>query len=153
MQRSYIANLLVLTTLMSTYVFAGNLETPQDSVFIPSTSNTILLDNPNKEHLLKIVRSMVLHNKDKFVFDVKARRQRAFLLTGFIVYQTSRIVGHASIWTAAGASIVGGFTFGGPGGAAAAYLNAVATIGPASAAIETASLAIGTAASWIPGLP
>jgi hypothetical protein len=93
-----------------------------------------------------------LNNKD-YVLKARVRGDGGFLLTGVIVYQTCRVVGHASIWTAAGASIVGGFAIGGPAGAGAAYLNALATIPTATAVVESGSLAIGTAASWIPGLP
>jgi hypothetical protein len=76
-----------------------------------------------------------------------------FLLTGCIVHQVSRVVGHASIWTAAGVVVVGGFVTGGPAGGSAAYLGAVAMLPSASAAVETGALALGVAASWIPGLP
>jgi hypothetical protein len=90
---------------------------------------------------------------DEYKITAKVRGNGGFLLTGVIVYQTCRVVGHATVWTAAGVSIAGAFVAAGPAGAGAAYLNALATVPTAITVVESASLTIGTAASWIPGLP
>lgn len=75
-----------------------------------------------------------------------------FLLTGVVVYQASRIIGHTGIWVSTGIVLVGAACTG-PQNLAAAYVGALATIPSASAAVESGSLALGVAASWIPGLP
>lgn len=93
-----------------------------------------------------------MSNND-YSLKANVRGNGGFLLTGVIVHQTCRIVGHVSVWTAAGTMVVGGAITGGPAGASAAYLAALTMVGPASAAVETGSLVIGTAASFIPGLP
>jgi hypothetical protein len=140
MNCSYRAKFFALSIIISTSLIAENIEVPQKGVFAPSKLDTTV-DNSHRAY------------NDKFIHDAKIRRLGGFLLTGVIVHQTSRILGHASVWTAAGVMIVGGALSGGPAGASAAYLGALTMVGPASAAVETGSLALGVAASWIPGLP
>lgn len=150
---------ILITSIAFVSSVSANTYSQQESVFISedlddaSEQEFEAYHKDRQERLSKLVAMVVEYNqKMKDCPDLEMRRG-AFLLTGVIVYQALRWLGHASIWIAAGTSIVGGFALGGPGGAAAAYLNALATIPSASAFIETSSLVVGTAASWIPGLP
>ncbi|GMU19460.1 MAG: hypothetical protein AMXMBFR12_06520 [Candidatus Babeliales bacterium] len=75
------------------------------------------------------------------------------MLTGVIVYQGCRVIGYSGIVLASISAVSAGFAAGGPAGAVMAASAAIQASGPAAAAVETSSLAIGTAASWIPILP
>lgn len=151
---------MLITSIMFVPLVKGNADTQQESMFISedlddtSEEEFEVYQKDQQERLSKLVATLAIYKKHiQNCSDFEMRKRGAFLLTGVIVYQALRILGHASIWVAAGTSIVGGFAFGGPGGAGAAYLNALATIPSASAFVESASLTLGTAASWIPGLP
>lgn len=89
----------------------------------------------------------------EYALHAHVRGVGGFLLTGVIVYQTTRLVGHSAIWVSAGTVVVGAFVTGGPPAAGAAYLASLSAIPAASAVVESTSLTLGVAASWIPGLP
>ena len=89
----------------------------------------------------------------KYELIAKVRGDGGFLLTGVIVYQSCRVIGYSGILLGGGSAIVAGYVAGGPVGAVTAASGVIAAAPQAAAAIESGSLAIGTAASWIPGLP
>lgn len=89
----------------------------------------------------------------KYALEAKVRGDGGFLLTGVIVYNAVKYTGYAAIGVAAGGAVVTGFVTGGPVGAATAYTAALAAIPPAVAGVESGALVVGTAASFIPGLP
>jgi hypothetical protein len=89
----------------------------------------------------------------KYALEAKVRGDGGFLLTGVIVYNTCRVVGYSGIVLASIGAVSAGFVAGGPGGAVIAASAAIQASGPAAALVESSSLAIGTAASFIPVLP
>jgi hypothetical protein len=89
----------------------------------------------------------------KYLLEAKVRGDGGFLLTGVIVYNTCRVVGYSGIVLASISAVGAGFATGGPGGAVIAASAAIQASGPAAALVESSSLAIGTAASFIPLLP
>ena len=76
-----------------------------------------------------------------------------FILTGVIVYQSCRVIGYTGLVLGSMSTVAAGLLAGGPAGAFVAASAVISASAPAAAAIETGSLAIGTAASFIPLLP
>lgn len=89
----------------------------------------------------------------EYTLTAKVRGDGGFLLTGVIVYQTCRVVGYVGLAAGSTSAIVAGCVAGGPAGGFAAASAAIAAAPVAAAKIETGSLFLGTAASWIPWLP
>lgn len=89
----------------------------------------------------------------KYFINANVRGDGGFLLTGVIVYNTCRVVGYSGIVLASISAVSAGFVAGGPAGAVMAASGAIQAAGPAAALVESSSLAIGTAASFIPVLP
>ncbi|MFA5998419.1 MAG: hypothetical protein WC747_00150 [Candidatus Babeliales bacterium] len=151
--------IFTLLTVFSFVAFAEELKNVKDSVTFVSSETfdnekQALLNQEQKEQLSCMMSLFLSDEQESLtISEIEARKRGAFLLTGVIVYQTSRVVGHVGVWVSAGAMIVGGTVTGGPAGGGAAYLAALTMVGPASAAVETGSLALGTIASFIPGLP
>jgi hypothetical protein len=94
----------------------------------------------------------ISYDRDMTSFDVKTLKLGGFLLTGVIVHQTSRAIGYIGVFASAGA-VLASSVAGGPGAMGAAYLGVLNAVGPALATVETGSLILGTAASFIPLLP
>lgn len=153
MNCSYRTMFFALSLIFSTSLIAEHVDVPQN--ISDSSIISLELDNSNEEHSVNNANKecIALEDNDTVALDTKIRKVGGFLLTGVIVYQTTRIVGHAGIWISAGAMVIGGAITGGPAGAGAGYLGALTMVGPASAAVETGSLAVATAASFIPFLP
>lgn len=92
-------------------------------------------------------------NDGKYLINANVRGDGGFLLTGVIVYQGCRVIGYSGIVLASIGAVSAGFVAGGPAGAVVAASGAIQAAGPAAALVESSSLAIGTAASFIPILP
>jgi hypothetical protein len=88
-----------------------------------------------------------------YALRAKVHGDGGFLLTGVIIHQACRVVGYSGLVLGSGSAIVAGFAAGGPVGAVTAASGVIAASPAAAAQIEAGSLAIGTAASWIPWLP
>ncbi len=108
--------------------------------------------NESVSNILENETRDALAEKAKFINKVKTRKKAGFLLTGVIVHQSCRLIGYVSVGAAVGTTLAVGLASG-PGGLAAAYLGVLSTTGPALAAVESASLTAGVAASFIPCLP
>jgi hypothetical protein len=89
----------------------------------------------------------------KYELIAKVRGDGGFLLTGVIVYQSCRVIGYSGLVLASAGTVIAATMAGGPAAGAIAAGQVIQASTPAAAAIESGSLAIGTAASWIPGLP
>lgn len=89
----------------------------------------------------------------KYILAANVNGDGGFLLTGVVVYQGCRVVGYSGLVLASASTIVAAAMAGGPVAGAVAASQVIQASGPAAAAIESSSLAIGTAASWIPWLP
>jgi len=87
-----------------------------------------------------------------FSLEAQLRTEGGFLLTGVIVHQTCRVIGYAGLLAGSTGTIIAGGA-GGPAGILAAASAVIMAAPEAAAAVEAGSLAIGTAASWIPWLP
>ncbi len=90
---------------------------------------------------------------DEYALDADGRLDGGFLLTGVIVYQSCRVIGYTGLVLGSAGTIIAATAGGGPVAGFVAAGQVIQASAPASAAIETGSLAIGTAASWIPWLP
>lgn len=89
----------------------------------------------------------------KYQLIANVRGEGGFLLTGVIVYQSCRVIGYSGLLLGSVGTIVAATAGGGPVAGFVAASQVIQASAPAAAAIESSSLAIGTAASWIPGLP
>ncbi len=88
-----------------------------------------------------------------YKLQAKMRLNGGFLLTGVIVYNTLKYTGYAAYGIGSIGAIAASFVAAGPAGAAGTYAGALAALPTVAAGIESGSLMIGTAASFIPGLP
>ncbi|MFA6065855.1 MAG: hypothetical protein WC707_01595 [Candidatus Babeliaceae bacterium] len=88
-----------------------------------------------------------------FTLNAKVRGNGGFLLTGVIVHQSCRAVGYVSLGFTSASTVATGFAVGGIPGAVSAYIGVSAALPGAFATVESVSLTIGTAASFIPFLP
>ena len=89
----------------------------------------------------------------EFKLDLKGRVNGGFLLTGVIVKQVCRGIGYTGLIISDLSAITAATTATGGIGFFPAAMAVIAAHPTAVASIEAGSLALGTAASWIPGLP